>query len=119
PEVEIDDVVLLDREEERWLRAVYTGSDRTAVDTCFHDMFEAEAERGPDRTAIVFGDQRLTYGELDACAERLAHRIRESGVGPETPVVICLERSAQMAPAVLAVLKAGGAGVMLEPSYPP
>ncbi|MEP6914052.1 MAG: amino acid adenylation domain-containing protein [Acidobacteriota bacterium] len=85
---------------------------------CIHQCFEAQAERTPDAIAVVAGEDRLTYGDLNARANRLAHHLRTRGVGPETPVGVCLERSATLIVALLAVLKAGGAYVPLDPAYP-
>ncbi len=74
--------------------------------------------RTPDAIAVGFGDHRLTYRELDARANRLAHRLRSLGVGPETLVGLCVERSAEMVVGLLGVLKAGGAYVPLDPAFP-
>ncbi len=82
------------------------------------EVFEAQVERTPDETAVVFGDRRLTYRELNARANQIAHRLKGLGVGPETPVGIFMERSEQLIVALLAVLKAGGAYVPLDPGYP-
>ena len=84
-----------------------------------HSLFEAQVERSPDAVAVVFGSERLTYGELNARANRLAHRLRELGVGPDVLVGLCSERSPGMVVGVLGVLKAGGAYVPLDPAYPP
>ena len=85
---------------------------------CVHEMFEQQVKRTPDATAVVFRDEQLTFSELNAKAKRLAHRLRKLGVGPEAPVGICLERSVEMMVAVLAVLKAGGCYVPLDPAQP-
>ncbi|HEX7240969.1 MAG TPA: amino acid adenylation domain-containing protein, partial [Longimicrobiaceae bacterium] len=81
-------------------------------------LFEAQAARTPDAVALVFEGARLTYRELDARADALAHRLRALGVGPETRVGVCAERSFELVTALLGVLKAGGAYVPLDPSYP-
>ena len=86
--------------------------------TCIHELFEAQVERTPDAIALVHEDHELSYGELNARANRLAHHLRALGVGPDDRVAICVERSAAMVVGLLAVLKAGGAYVPLDPSYP-
>ena len=83
-----------------------------------HQLFEAQAARTPDAEAVVAGDLRLTYGEMNARANRLAHRLRRLGVGPDDRVGICLRRSERMMVSLFAVLKAGGAYVPMDPSYP-
>ncbi|HHH41604.1 MAG TPA: amino acid adenylation domain-containing protein, partial [Chloroflexi bacterium] len=94
-------------------------------DLCVHRLIEAQAERTPDAVAVVLPsteggpDARLTYGELNRRANQLAHHLRKRGVGPETVVGICVERSLEMIVGVLGVLKAGGAYLPLDPLYPP
>jgi amino acid adenylation domain-containing protein len=85
---------------------------------CIHQLFEAQVARQPDAVAGRFGDQALSYGALNAQANRLAHHLRSLGVGPDTRVGLCLERSLNMLVGVLAVLKAGAAYVPLDPGYP-
>ncbi len=86
---------------------------------CVHHMFEEHAARAPGATALLFEDTTVTYGELDARANQLAHRLRTLGVGPDTIVAMRLERSVEMVVAVLGILKAGGAYLPLDPVYPP
>jgi amino acid adenylation domain-containing protein len=86
---------------------------------CFHELFEAQAARSPETTAVVCEDERLTYGELNARANRLARHLRALGTGPESRVALLAERSAQTVVALLAVLKAGGAYVPLDSALPP
>ncbi|HEY7511066.1 MAG TPA: amino acid adenylation domain-containing protein, partial [Vicinamibacteria bacterium] len=85
---------------------------------CVHALFEEQVERTPDAVALAFESATLTYRELDQRANRLAHRLRALGVGPEARVGICMERSLEMVVSLLAVLKAGGAYVPLDPGYP-
>jgi amino acid adenylation domain-containing protein len=87
-------------------------------ETCVHRLFETQAGRTPETVAVVFGDQLVTYAELNERANRLGHYLKDRGVGPETRVGILLERSVEMAVALLAILKAGGAYVAFDPTYP-
>ncbi|WP_146188357.1 non-ribosomal peptide synthetase [Methylosinus sporium] len=87
-------------------------------DEPIHDLFEEQVARMPEAVAVAFGGDRLTYGELNVKANRLAHRLCRLGVGPETVVGICVERSLEMIVALLGVLKAGGAYLPLDPDYP-
>ncbi|WP_052689942.1 non-ribosomal peptide synthetase, partial [Xanthomonas sp. GPE 39] len=88
-------------------------------DACVHELFEAQVAHDPSAIAVVQGEVALTYGELNARANRLAHYLRELGVRPDDRVAICVQRSVEMVIAVVAVLKAGGAYVPLDPAYPP
>ena len=83
-----------------------------------HQLFEEQAERHPDVPALAFGEQRLSYAELNARANRLAHALIERGVGPDSLVGIAVERSIEMVVGLMAILKAGGAYVPLDPEYP-
>ncbi|RML32462.1 AMP-binding protein, partial [Pseudomonas syringae] len=83
-----------------------------------HRMFEAQVERTPEALAVVHSEQRLTYRELNEQANRLAHALRKLGVQPDSRVGICVERGAEMVVGLLAILKAGGGYVPLDPAYP-
>jgi amino acid adenylation domain-containing protein len=83
-----------------------------------HRLFETQAARTPDAVAVAFEDQALTYSALDARSNRLAHRLRRLGVGPEVLVGLCVDRSPEMVVALLGILKAGGAYVPIDPSFP-
>ncbi|HWA97060.1 MAG TPA: amino acid adenylation domain-containing protein [Pirellulales bacterium] len=83
-----------------------------------HVWFEDQVQRAPDAVAVEFDGARWTYRQLNAIANRLAHRLIAMGVGPETLVGIHLQRSAEMVAALLAVFKAGGAYLPLDPGYP-
>ncbi|HYN22024.1 MAG TPA: amino acid adenylation domain-containing protein, partial [Thermoanaerobaculia bacterium] len=85
---------------------------------CLHELFEAQADLTPEAEALVAGEERLSYAELDRRANRLARRLRRLGVGPEVRVGITLERTADLLVSLLAVLKTGGAYVPLDPAYP-
>nr|WP_245495075.1 non-ribosomal peptide synthetase [Rhizobium ruizarguesonis] len=87
-------------------------------DLCVHELFEAQVRRAPDAVALVFEEQSISYGALNADANRLAHHLIELGVRPDQPVAICVERSPAMVVGLLAILKAGGAYVPLDPAYP-
>ncbi len=88
------------------------------ADKCLTQLFEAQVARTPEAVAALLGDEQLTYAELNARANQLAHHLRALGVGPEVLVGICMQRSLEMMVAVLGVLKAGGAYVPLDPTYP-
>ena len=100
---------------EEWNRteAVYPSG------VCVHELFEAQVERSPDTVAVVYGEESVSYGELNARANRLAHDLRERGVEPDTRVAILMPRSIELVVAELAVLKAGGAYMPLDSSHPP
>ncbi|WP_225709605.1 amino acid adenylation domain-containing protein, partial [Bradyrhizobium cenepequi] len=96
--------------------------NRTAAaypsEVCIHALFEAQVRQAPDAVAVVDADERLSYGELNARANRLAHHLIGRGVTPDQPVAICVEHSVAMVVGVLAILKAGGAYLPLDPAYP-
>ncbi|HVS52167.1 MAG TPA: amino acid adenylation domain-containing protein [Opitutaceae bacterium] len=85
---------------------------------CVHELFEAEAKNGPTRLAVADADTSLTYGLLNRRANRLARRLQSLGIGPEKTVAVAMERSVEMIVAWLAVAKAGGALVSLDPAAP-
>jgi amino acid adenylation domain-containing protein/non-ribosomal peptide synthase protein (TIGR01720 family) len=119
PARRVSQLPLLSAGEERQLLTEWndTAAPRPA-ERCLHRLFEEQAARTPGSVAIVSEGRRLTYGELSGRADRLARRLRESGVGPEKLVGVFMERSAEAIVALLGVLKAGGAYVPLDPSYP-
>ncbi|MEG4862220.1 MULTISPECIES: non-ribosomal peptide synthetase [unclassified Microcoleus] len=88
---------------------------------CVHQLFEAQVERSPDAIAAIFphnSRQQLTYGELNSRSNQLAHYLQQLGVGPDVLVAICMERSLEIAIAVLGILKTGAAYVPIDPAYP-
>ena len=87
-------------------------------DTCLPQLIEDQVERTPDAVAVVYKDTQLTYRELNARANQLAHYLRQLGVGPDALVGLYVERSLEMVVGLLGILKAGGAYVPLDPTYP-
>jgi amino acid adenylation domain-containing protein len=119
PEPRISELPLLTEPEKH--RLLVEWNDTKAgypKDKCIHRLFEEQVERTPEAIAIVFEDQQLTYQQLNARANQLAHYLQKLGVGPEVLVGICIERSIEMVVGLLGVLKAGGAYVPLDPTYP-
>ena len=121
----IGGLALLSRGEVAQLRVEWsTPAGAPAAPSRLHELFEAQATRTPDAVALTDvtkrppGEAQLTYRELERWAERLARSLRRCGVRPEMPVGVCLERSAGLVAALVAVLKAGGAYVPLDPAYP-
>jgi amino acid adenylation domain-containing protein len=119
PDQEIAYLPLLS-EDERHQVLVEWNDTKTVYDRdkCIHELLEAQVERTPDAVALIFGEQRLTYRELDRRANQLAHYLQAFDVGPEVLVGICVERSIEMIIGICGVLKAGGAYVPLDPAYP-
>ena len=87
-------------------------------DKCVHELFEAQVERTPSAIAVVAGDRQLTYAELNERANQLARFLRRFGIGPDSLVGLCLDRSLEMIVGILGVLKAGAGYVPMDPSYP-
>jgi amino acid adenylation domain-containing protein len=94
-------------------------SDLDGTDMLVHELVEAQAKATPAQTAVVDGGKRISYRELDARSNQLAHFLRSCGIAPEVPVGLCLRRSWEFVTAALGILKAGGAYVPLDPTYPP
>jgi amino acid adenylation domain-containing protein len=86
--------------------------------TCIHELFGVKASQTPTAVAVVFGDRSLTYAELDSYSNQIAHHLRSLGVGPEVIVAMCMERSPEMIAGILGILKASGAYLPLDRSYP-
>ncbi len=87
-------------------------------DHCVHQLFERQAMATPDAIAVVFGNEEISYSELNERANKLAHHLIELGVGPDQMVGVNVERSVELMVAVMGVLKAGGAYVPLDPEFP-
>ena len=119
PDTRVSEVVLQSAAERtKMLHAWNATSAPIPLRPTIHESFEAQADATPRALALVCGDERLTYAELDARSNQLAHYLRAQGVGPETRVGVCVERSVEMVVTLLGVLKAGGAYVPLDPTYP-
>ncbi|MEU2393372.1 amino acid adenylation domain-containing protein, partial [Streptomyces sp. NPDC007369] len=118
PQEPVGRIGLLAAEEERDLLALGTGPVAEAAAESLPEVFRAQVRATPDALAVVGPDASLTYAELDARANRLAHALIARGAGPERPVAVALPRSAELVVAILAVLKSGAAYVPVDPEYP-
>ncbi|HEY6392955.1 MAG TPA: amino acid adenylation domain-containing protein, partial [Bryobacteraceae bacterium] len=118
PSQTIGDLPLLGGGERHRILREWNGARIPLPNVCVHELFEAQVRSWPDREALVQGANRWSYRELNSRADRLAHRLRQAGVGPEVTVGIFLDRSPHLVVALLAVWKAGGAYVPLDPAYP-
>ncbi|QHF49930.1 non-ribosomal peptide synthase/polyketide synthase [Pseudomonas sp. S49] len=119
PSQRVGELSLLEAEEQHTL--VHDWNSVQAVyptETPIHQLIEAQVARTPNAPALLFGEQTLSYAELDARANRLAHLLGEQGVRADSLVGVCALRSVEMVVALLAILKAGGAYVPLDPEYP-
>ncbi|WP_138505870.1 condensation domain-containing protein, partial [Nostoc sp. PA-18-2419] len=118
PYQRLEQLSLLTSAEQQLLENWNNTQTEYSQEKTIHELFEAQVERTPDAVAVVFEDEQLTYGELNARANQLAHYLRTLGVKSEVLVGICVERSLWMVIGLLAILKAGGAYVPLDPTYP-
>jgi amino acid adenylation domain-containing protein len=111
-------VELLASEERRQLLVEWNATARDLAQVTLPAFFEAQVERSPEAIALIFEESTLSYGELNAQANRLAHLLIGRGIGPEKLVALALPRSAEVIIALLATLKAGAAYLPLDPDYP-
>ena len=119
PSERIGSLPMLTEEERRQLIFEWNETRREhPKDACIHQLFEAQVRRTPEATAILFGREKLSYRDLNAKANQMAHHLRALGVGPESLVGIFMGRSLDMVVGMMAVLKAGGAYVPIDPAYP-
>jgi amino acid adenylation domain-containing protein len=114
----VDTLPMLTEDEQRRLLHEWNATRSEYPELCVHQLFEIQAERTPEATALVSEEGRLSYRELNQRANRLAHHLRALGIGPERTVGICLERSPEAIVGLLGILKAGGTYVPLDPAYP-
>ena len=118
PDRRVGDLPLLtEGERRRWLME-WNRREVFLQDGCLHELFEVQVERSPDAVAVVCEGRPLSYRELNQRANQLAHYLLGLGVGAESLVGICVERSLEMIIGILGILKAGGAYVPLDPAYP-
>jgi amino acid adenylation domain-containing protein len=118
PERRLSELEMLGLAEVQQVLCEWNATAVPRREECLHELIEAQVERTPEALAVVFGEETLTYRELSARANQLAHHLERLGVGPEVRVGLCLERSAELVVALVATLKAGGAFVPIDPSYP-
>ncbi len=120
PEQRLSDVRMLTEPERKQILVDWNDtSSGYPRNICIHRLFEEQVEQSSNAVAVVYGDEQLTYRELNARANQLARYLNKLGVGPEVLVGICLDRSVEMVVAILGILKAGGAYVPLDQEYPP
>ncbi|TCP59048.1 amino acid adenylation domain-containing protein [Tumebacillus sp. BK434] len=117
-EQKVSEILLLTEADRAQLMSWSRGEEKELEELCVHQRFERQAAQTPDAVAVRFRDGQTTYRELNEQANRLAHRLAELGVTPGVRVALCLERSPEQVAAVLAVLKAGGCYVPLDPTHP-
>jgi amino acid adenylation domain-containing protein len=118
PEERLSALPILAGPERQILLHDWNDTDFSPPSGLIHELFEQQARRTPEATALVTSTARLTYSELNAAADRLAGHLLGLGIGPEMPVAVCLDRSADLVIALFAILKAGGAYVPIDPAYP-
>lgn len=118
PEQRLSNLQLLTNGESNQMILLSNDTHTDIPHTCIHQLFERQVQRTPHALAVMCGNVRLTYSELNRKANQLAWRLRSLGVGLESLVGICVERSEKMIVGALAVLKAGGAYTPLDPAYP-
>lgn len=119
PSCELADLEFMSRAETERILVHFNDTKREyANDKTIHRLFEDQVERTPDYMSLAFEGQQITYRELNARANQLAHYLQNLGVGPEVVVAICLERSIEMFVSLVGILKAGGAYVPLDPQLP-
>ncbi|KNE75171.1 non-ribosomal peptide synthase (plasmid) [Candidatus Burkholderia crenata] len=118
PQSPIDTLPWLDESERRQLLEEWSGNALDLGEITLAELFEVQATRQPNAVALEGPDERVSYGELDARANRLASHLQSLGVGPDVVVGVCLERSIDMVVAILGIAKAGAAYLPLAPDYP-
>ncbi len=119
PELSISQLPLLTEAEQHKMLVIWNNTQVTyPQDKCVHQLFEEQVNKNPDAVALVFDEQQISYRELNARANKLAHYLLKLGLGTEELVGLCVERSFEMIIGLLGILKAGGAYVPIDPTYP-
>ncbi|HEY0602253.1 MAG TPA: amino acid adenylation domain-containing protein, partial [Herpetosiphonaceae bacterium] len=118
PQQRIDRLPLLPDQEQQILQSWNATRITTAPERWVHELFEDQVARTPEAVALILDAEQLTYAELNRRANQLAHHLRQIGVRQESLVAVCLHRSTDLVVALLAILKAGGCYVPLDPAYP-
>src|SRR6185436_5177453 len=118
PELALAQVTMLSAAEREQLLREWNETTIHLPPVCVHELFAEQAQQRPYATALIYKEESISYGELDRRANQLAHHLQRLGVGPDVLVGICLERAPHTIVALLAVLKAGGAYLPLDPAYP-
>jgi amino acid adenylation domain-containing protein len=119
PSAQIADLPLLTASEQQQLLTDWNNTRQDfPQELCLYQLFESQVELSPHAPALIFDEQQITYHELNGKANQLAYYLRSLGVGPETIVAVCMERSIEMVMGLLGILKAGGAYLPLDPTYP-
>ena len=118
PEQPLAEIDLRSPGERQWLLSCNATTQPYPQDRCIHQLFEERVHHRPHATALAYDGGTLSYTELNAQANRLAHHLMDLGVTPDDKVAICVHRGAAMVMGLLAILKAGGAYVPLDPTYP-
>jgi amino acid adenylation domain-containing protein len=118
PQARVSALPLLSERERHMVLEELDATGAVAPSECVHELFERQVAERPDALAVQCGGRGLSYGELDGRANRLAHELRELGVGPGSLVGLYVDRSVELLVGLLGVLKAGGAYVPLDPGYP-
>ncbi|MGA5039809.1 amino acid adenylation domain-containing protein [Streptomyces capoamus] len=118
PETPLSRLEILTDDERQQLLHGWNPAGTELPAACVPDLFERRAAQSPDAVAVAFGPASLSYAELNTRANQLAHHLRALGVGAERPVAVCMERGTEVVVALLAVLKAGGVYVPIDPEHP-
>jgi amino acid adenylation domain-containing protein len=118
PDTRISQLPLLTEPERHQLLVEWNATEQEYSQACIHELFEAQAAKTPDATALIFSATQLTYGQLNQRANQMAHYLKRNGVASGQRVAVCMERSLDTVIGLLGILKAGAAYVPVDPAYP-